>query len=298
MKILKWAGIVIGVLIILLIIFIAFIFISSNSKLDQIYTITAGTISVPTDSISIETGKHIADTRGCTDCHGGNLGGTVFMDNPAMGKIVSPNLTAGKGGLGDNYSIEDWVKSIRHGINADGKGLLIMPAEDYFYMSDEDLGDLIAYIKSVDKVDNVLPENSPGPITRMLLATGGLQLAPDKINHEEERTEMPEKTVSVEYGKYLAYNCIGCHGRDFSGGPIPGGDPNWPPAANITPDIQTGLGNWADADFIKAIRDGIRKDGTEIHPSMPRALGNFTDDELKAIWMYLNSVEPKNISYK
>ncbi len=74
---------------------------------------------------------------------------------------------------------------------------------------------------------------------------------------------------------------------------LPGGDPSWPPAANLTPEKHSGLGSWNETDFVRALREGIRKDGSEIHLSMPRTFGHFTDEEIKALWLYLQSVPVK-----
>lgn len=295
MKILKWVGVVLGSLIVVLIIAYLVIVMVSNSRLNQTYDIQVETLEIPTDSAAIAKGMHIAKTRGCFDCHGDKLEGKVFMDNPAMGRLISPNLTLGRGGVASYYNTEDWIKSIRHGINSEGKPLLIMPSEDYFYMSDEDLKNLLAYVKSIPAVDNELPENSFGPVSRMLLATGELKVTPDKINHDEQRPQMPAREVSVEYGKYLSYNCIGCHGRNYSGGKIAGADPSWPPAANLTPDKETGLGKWKEEDFFKVLRTGIRIDGRELHPSMPRVFQDFTDDEIKALWLFFQSLPASKI---
>jgi hypothetical protein len=81
--------------------------------------------------------------------------------------------------------------------------------------------------------------------------------------------------------------CRGCHGLKLSGGRV-AGPPGIPPASNLTP---TGLGNWSEADFEKALRTGKKPDGTIINDFMPWQLaGKMTDEELHAIWVYLKSV--------
>ena len=85
--------------------------------------------------------------------------------------------------------------------------------------------------------------------------------------------------------------CRGCHGEQLSGGKV-AGDPNMPIVANLTPH-ETGLKGWTESDFIRALREGKRKDGTEILPQMPwKAYGQMSDVELKAIWAYLQTVPP------
>jgi len=83
--------------------------------------------------------------------------------------------------------------------------------------------------------------------------------------------------------------CTGCHGPELVGGPSH--EPGAPPAANLTP---AGIGTWTEADFFKALRSGVRPDGTAINPAMPWASsGRMTDDELRALWLYLRTVPAK-----
>jgi hypothetical protein len=60
------------------------------------------------------------------------------------------------------------------------------------------------------------------------------------------------------------------------------------PASNLT---RTGIGTWTDADFLKALREGIRPGGTAIDSAMPwKQSGLMTDPEIHAVWLYLKSV--------
>ena len=68
------------------------------------------------------------------------------------------------------------------------------------------------------------------------------------------------------------------------------GDPDMLMVANITPH-ETGLKSWSESDFIRALREGKRRDGTEINRMMPgKAYGQMTDTELKAVWAYLQTI--------
>jgi hypothetical protein len=70
------------------------------------------------------------------------------------------------------------------------------------------------------------------------------------------------------------------------------GDPNMPIVANLTPH-ESGLKSWSEDDFIRAIREGVRKDGSAISESMPwKAYRQMTDTEIKAIWAYLQTLPP------
>ena len=119
-------------------------------------------------------------------------------------------------------------------------------------------------------------------------------LPAELIDHNAPRPTGVTPGETVEYGQYLAVGCSGCHGPGYSGGPIPGTPPEFPPAANITPDKTTGIGNWSKADFVKALREGKRPDGTDINPFMPwKNFSQMTDQEVGALWLYLQTVPPK-----
>jgi len=239
-------------------------------------------------------GEHIAMTRGCTDCHGQDFGGGLFADAMPVFRLSASNLTPG--GVGAEYSDQDWVRSIRHGIRPDGTPLLYMPALEYYYLNDNDLAALILYLKSLPPVERDTGENAVGPMGRALLFTGKLPLlSAEFIDHEAPRPNAPPRGATVEYGAYLAKGCIGCHGETLSGGPIPGVPPDWPPASNLTRDGETGLEGWSREDFFRAMREGLRPDGTQLQAQfMPWPnIGTLHDDELEALWMYLEVQEAR-----
>ena len=100
---------------------------------------------------SIPRGEHIATIRMCGHCHTETLSGQ-FDTVPGLITLSFPNLTAGAGGVGSTNTDEDWVHSIRHGVGYGGRGLALMPARFFYYLSDEDLGALIAYLKSLPPI--------------------------------------------------------------------------------------------------------------------------------------------------
>jgi mono/diheme cytochrome c family protein len=101
----------------------------------------------------------------------------------------------------------------------------------------------------------------------------------------------------IEHGRYLAVagDCAGCHtkpgGQDFAGGlPVetPFGNVV---ASNITPDRDTGVGSWSDDDFIRALTEGIRRDGEHLFPAMPYPYyTKVSRDDLLAIRAFLETV--------
>jgi mono/diheme cytochrome c family protein len=109
-----------------------------------------------------------------------------------------------------------------------------------------------------------------------------------------------QKYAEIEHGRYLATlaDCTACHTKKRGGQPFAGGRPIETPfgiivSANITPDHETGIGNWTDDQFDNAVRRGIRADGTRLYPAMPyTAYTKMSRDDVKAIRAYLATLEP------
>jgi mono/diheme cytochrome c family protein len=290
MKVLKWIGYILGGLIAIIVIALAVFYFISAQKLGNSFEVTPDAITIPTDEASIAHGKHIVETiSDCIGCHTENLGGQMFLDDPSFAQIAAPNLTSGQGGIGATYTDEDWVRAIRHGVAADGRQLIIMPSHWYNYLTDADLGAVIAYLKTVPPVDQAWPARSVAFIpTRILVALGQFPFAPDLIAQNEPRTA-PEPAVSVEYGKYLSLvaACRECHGNDLAGGTSPGA----PMGPNLTPG--GAFAAYTEEAFLNVMHTGVTPGGRTLSEEMPWInYGKMTDDELKAIFMYLQSVPP------
>jgi cytochrome c553 len=267
-------------------------YLLSESLLNRKVEVPPETIVIPTDITAIQRGQHMASAvAACTDCHGPNLAGKIYIDDPALGRIVAPNLTRGRGGLGATLSNADFARAIRQGVDPSGRQLLLMPSDNYYYLSDADLGAIIAYIRSIAPIDTSLPPNQIRTFGRILFALGQLPLQPAAaIDHTAPRPPAPPTGVTPEYGAYLAdiAGCPSCHGPGLSGGKMPQAPPNTVQATNITP---AGLATWTDADFLKVMRTGTRPDGRVLDTFMPWPyFAQMTDDELRALWRFLQVV--------
>jgi mono/diheme cytochrome c family protein len=239
-----------------------------------------------------ERGKHLIDSRvSCGGCHGADFAGGVIVDVPIVGRWVAPNLTGGAGGVTRDYTASDWDHAVRHGLRRGGR-TSSMPAIDFVNLSDHELSDIVAYIRSRPKVDRDPGNIRFGPMFSILIATDPDAFTAARVDHRKPHpVEPPAAVVSVEYGEHLVQVCRGCHGEHLSGGRLKG-DPNMPVVANLTPH-QTGLEDWSEADFIRALREGKSKDGSAINEAMPwKAYGQMGDAELKAIYAYLRTVPP------
>jgi len=286
-KVFKWIGIVIGGLFMLVVLAAGIMLLVGNSRLSRKYDIQPEAMVIPTDAASIEQGRHWAETL-CAHCHAGDYSGKPLVDDSSIGFIPAPNLTSGEGGAGAEFSDADWVRALRHGVDPEGRALIGMPSMNYYYLSDQDLGALIAYLKTVPPVDNDLGEPEMSVMGKVLLAAGGFGkdiLPAEIIDHTATRPSALKPAISAEYGGYLTRlgGCRDCHGEDLSGGHSP--EPGSPLAPDLTPAGPAGA--WSKEAFIAAVRSmkGVGMPWDELRP--------LSDGELEAILLYLKSVPSK-----
>jgi len=241
---------------------------------------------------SVDHGRHIAASFGaCLECHGADFGGGKPFFRGPMGTLVASNLTRGQGGVGSAYTDTDFERAIRGGVRPDGSGLLIMPSAAFASMSDQDVRDVVAFIRSVPPVDRETPHRVVGPIAAILLATGKILAEPDRIDEAATHLATTPAGPTAKHGEYIARvgGCAECHGANFAGGHYEG-SPKDPPASNITP---AAIGTWSQADFNRAMREGRDPKGHALNAFMPwTSYGQLSDDELSALWTYLRTIPP------
>jgi|688.fasta_scaffold02991_3 mono/diheme cytochrome c family protein len=289
-KILRWAGISLLILILLTLVSAIIILDRYNSRKEKVYTIAVPAPQIPADSTSIARGMHFVPV--CQSCHSEVLEGKVFFEDPKIGKIYSPKITRGKGGVGSNYTDKDLIRAIRHGINPKGNALLIMPSTDFNAMSQHDLYDLIAYLKHTPPLDNIIGENTISFFTKVLLQLGafGNAFHVEDINHNAPYPVAPSAAVSNEYGAYLLEitGCKACHGPELKGGKSP--DPNSP----YVPDIKGNgvIKTWSAEQFTITLKTGMTPENKELNDNfMPwKHTGQLPEQDLEAIYTYLMSI--------
>ncbi|KRA50670.1 hypothetical protein ASD77_17510 [Pseudoxanthomonas sp. Root65] len=298
-KAIRYFGFAVIGLLFLLALVAVWIYLASESRLQKEYEFSAE-VDAPRAAL-IERGRQLAMSRGCADCHGDDFGGKIMLDEMPFARVVGTNLTPPSAGIEPRVRHEQLYRALRHGVGADSKALLLMPSGSFSKLSLEEIEALSAYLNTLPSVDHALPDSQMGPLGRALLVTGKLKdfLSVEVIDHAKPVVAAPPPVGSIDYGRHAAQLCMGCHGADFGGGPMTHGGPSAPPAANLTPDV-TGLAAWSEADFIASMREGKRPDGSEIDGKyMPwRAIGQASDDELKSIYRYLQSVPSVHRSMK
>lgn len=283
MRLLRWTAYAIAAVVGVAAVAATAVYGLSARDMGRTWTIPPSPVVAATDSAEIARGRHIVSAIAkCQDCHGDDFGGQMLMNDPVFASIPAPNITpAGIPG----YTDADFERAIRHAVARDGKPLVFMPAEAYWAMSDDDLAAVIGYLRTVPPVERSHPRPKVGPIARMLHLRGAFPLLPAQMVDHENRPAKPAEAVTEEYGGYLAMigGCRGCHGPQLRGD----GDPAAP---DISPAGVTA--SWSEADFFKALRQGTRPDGTTINGDiMPWARsGLMTDDEMRAVWLYIRSL--------
>jgi len=262
----------------------------SESRMARTFALTSLALTPSTDSASLASGARLVKVKGCVDCHGANLGGSVMIDNAALGRLAAPNLTVG--GRGAELEPKDWERAIRHGVRRDGSPLRVMPANEFTGIADDELEAMVGYIRSQPAVATRQPPVRVGPVIRAMFVAHQFDLLPaELIDHSKAHIAHIDAEPTPKYGEYVAAGCKGCHGPGMSGGKIPGAPPDWKAAANLTP---TGIGRYSESDFIKILRTGTRPDGSMVDTLMPyRLTKEMTDVELKALFSYLKTLPPK-----
>jgi mono/diheme cytochrome c family protein len=130
----------------------------------------------------------------------------------------------------------------------------------------------------------------------------GVALIFGSMNPSRAGDTDPQEFTKIERGRYLTIlsDCASCHTVPGSGQPFAGGRAIETPfgnivAPNITPDLETGVGNWSDDAFDAAVRKGIRPNGSNLYPAMPyNAYTKMSREDVLAIRAYLSTVAPSD----
>ena len=214
------------------------------------------------------------------------------------GHIVGSNITPDREtGIG-HWSVGQIVYALRNGTRPDGTMIgPPMPIQFYRQLSDRDAEAIAIYLKSIKPVRH--------PVARSQYKVPLPSSYGPLVGHVAE----PDRANKIAYGAYLAgpvAHCVECHtprngphldlsrigvgGREF---PDFGNPEGRTVSRNITPDSETGIGKWSDADVKRAILIGQRPDGTNLSRTMPSAdYFNMTSDDVNAIVDYLRTLKP------
>ena len=265
----------------------------------------------------LERGRYLAEHQlFCIHCHSEKdsskylspvkpglafAGGECFVapDGPAV-SACPPNLTSDpETGLG-TWTDDEISRAVREGVSRDGRALFpIMPWDLFSKLSDEDVGSIVVYLRSLPPIKKMNPKTSIGfPIDLMN------RVMPEPIR--KPQGDVPKTDVRA-YGEYLA-NVSGCHschsaeqdyagGNEFSGHAWVGFEASvFTP--NITPDVDTGIGQLSKEAFIGRFQamaeiDPDAPSGIETRTAMPwRQFSGMSEGDLGAIYEFLSKLPP------
>lgn len=287
-KVFTWTCITLCSLAVLLLLSYSLVYVTTEVRIHKVYQVNLQKLSIPDDSAAYMEGRHVAGIRGCLRCHGTDLAtGEVFADeNSPIGILHASNITSGKGGI--DYTDQDWIRALRHGLGKDNRALWLMPSHEVCGLSNRDMAALISYLKKQPPIDNTTPPKSLRPLGRMLTFVGKFPLLPaEKIDHTARYVDELKPAVDAVYGKYLAVSCTGCHTNSFKGASSP--SLQQPPIPNIS---STGkLGKWTQVGFVKLFHTGKTPKGRVVSQCVAVKAFVYSDDELRAIYLYLHEVK-------
>jgi mono/diheme cytochrome c family protein len=262
----------------------------SQRKYERTLDIKVAPVAYVDTAEAVARGKYLFESRGCAECHGTNGAGRVFIDSGASMRARSPNITRGPGSVVTGYREVDWVRTIRHGVKPDGRPILIMPSEDYNRLTDADLAALVAYARALPPVSGAAAEFTLPFIFKAMYVAGVVTDAPERIDHTLPPAQPVAEQVNAAHGAYVANMCLGCHGARLTGGKIPGGPPDWPAAADLTP-ASAVMKSYDSVDKFKSmLRTGKAPDGRPLQVMPFPTLKQLNDTDVEALYLYLRAL--------
>ncbi len=268
----------------------------------------------------IARGEYLANhITVCIDCHSERdwnkfagpikpgtegSGGEVFDEKIGFpGTVTTKNLTPANLGT---WSDGELIRAVTCGVTKDNRALFpMMPYPNYNHLTKEDLYSIVSYIRSLQPKEKQIPETELNFPLNLLVKTMPI--------HSYTPAKEVDKSNTAAYGKYLVTlaSCSECHTQSEKGEPKPGmylagGEGfNFPAgivhSANITPDAETGIGNWTKQDFFNRFRAFNNEEAhnipvnieKEFNTPMPWLMySGMNDEDLGAIYDYLRTVSP------
>ena len=267
-----------------------------------------GGSSAKADTDQISRGAYLVLAGGCTTCHT-EKGGMRFAGGRALktpfGTFFSPNITPDREtGIGI-WSDEDFVRALRKGVRPDGAHYFpVFPYTTYTRMTRADALAIKAFLFSTPPVSKPNRDHDVGfPFSWRLIQAGWKLLFFDAGEFKAD----PARSEAWNRGAYLVEalaHCGECHTpRNIFGGAdrdkwLAGtaDGPDGEIAPNITPDKESGIGEWSEGDIIQLLKIGFKPNFDDVQGTMAEAiedgLKSLTDADLKAIAVYLRALPP------
>jgi cytochrome c553 len=276
-RIFKWVGILLAGGVVLVTAAAAYVYAASEYALRRQYDIPLTPFTTPTDAESIARGKRVAILSGCySGCHGKTLeGNPALHDLPNVARIATPNVSRKL----REYSDAELVRLLRHGLKRDGTTTWIMPVPMFSQLSERDIGDLVAFLRSEPVRDGPGGELELLPLGRLGIVLGKLQPVVAQVNHARPHLAVADRSDALEYGKYLVNTtCTECHGQSLEGSEFI----NAPNLAIVQA--------YSEEDFFRLMRTGRGLGDRQLGLMSEVAEVRFTlltDEEVRAVRNYL-----------
>lgn len=272
-RVLKWLGIGAAALVVTA---YAVVHIGSEIILRRSFEAPLAAYSAPTDPALLAEGERLSHTRGCNGCHGAQLQGAVVVDIPWMGRAVAPNLTR----VAREHSDAELERVIRRGVRLNGRSVWMMPSPMYAHLSDEDLGSIIAYMRSVPPSDGPDAAIDLRVLGRLAVLMGEFTPLAEEVD-PASAPRAPDRNDTMDLGRYLAKtSCTECHGQRLQGDSM-----GSPPLTMVIA--------YGPEDFTRLMRQGVALGEREMPMMGGVARGrfsHFTDAEIQALHGYLSGL--------
>ena len=284
--IVKWGGVALSGLLTLLLALASVVALIGLVKLYGPRGNPVRDLTIAGTPEQIARGEHIAGAV-CAGCHTTNeelplSGGKNLSDEAGLplGNLTPANLTPA-GALKD-WSDGEILRAIREGADPRGRLLVVMTTQHFREFSEVDIQAVIAYLRSQPAIPNDVPEENPSLLAVFFIGAGLIPLPPAPTT---DPVAAPPPGPTVEYGRYTAgyVGCSDCHGADLTGSA--GGLGPAGPSLRV-------VKSWTLEQFITTLRTGVDPNGHALDSKQMRwkFIGRLDDEELAAVYAYLNSL--------
>lgn len=268
----------------------------------------------------LERGKYLANhVTVCMDCHStrdwGKLSGPILPGTLGKGgekfgeeigfpgTLYAKNITPAAIG---NWTDGELMRAITNGVSKNGNAFFpLMPYLSYNHLTKEDLYSLVAYIRSLAPIKNVVPDGTLDFPLNLIVKT----MPPKSFNPSSE----PDKNNPIKYGEYLVKisGCFDCHTQSVKGEYIMekayagGAEFKFPSgvvrSSNITPEDISGIGKWNKEQFVSRFKlmdpDSMQIAAVDLskdfNTPMPWTMyAGMTREDLGAVYEFLRTIKP------
>jgi cytochrome c553 len=275
----RWIVRGLAVLVGIVLLVIVVVYAGSEWILRKGHAVPMVAVTVPHDAASIAEGARIARIANCRDCHGMSGEGKLLFEVPMVGRVAPPPLAA----VAVDMTDAELARAIRYGVHKDGSSLFIMPTHALSHISDDDLGRVIAWIRSLRQG----PQDSKvrtafGPVGRALLLANKLPVMATSAT-------VAQKQRPADVGRYYVdIACLACH-KLTKEGVMEDGKTKVPALASMA-------ASYDPAKFQHLMRtgEGMSKHDLGLMSVVAKAgFAAMTDQEIAAVQAYLKGEAEK-----